>query len=240
MNAALLWLLAAPAAQGHGSTSIPLPRNNDPTAATIDYGVRFRVVPGGQVAMDVFNRDDCGNGGAFKGGGYQTQTYPADQCVERPLTLAVDRPSYIFSTSPPARRAERAVDCTPGNNCSAVPHDRVVVAEEEGEREAEVIGLSAHAGNCSRPAAVSYKIRLGQCTQLPVSGATYWSGGCEGFACQWFSQVRLACPPPRPPRTLAVAADSDSNMSPQPPRTAALPVSSPLPVPLAGVHHWVP
>ena len=32
------------------------------------------------------------------------------------------------------------------------------------------------------------KLNRGACTQLPVTGENYWTGGCEGFACQWFSQ----------------------------------------------------
>lgn len=36
--------------------------------------------------------------------------------------------------------------------------------------------------------AVTYKIKIAECTQFPVSSLTYWTGGCAGFSCMWFSQ----------------------------------------------------
>mmetsp|Transcript_39907 Transcript_39907/g.131998 ORF Transcript_39907/g.131998 Transcript_39907/m.131998 type:complete len:430 (+) Transcript_39907:172-1461(+) len=148
-----------------------------------------------------------------EGGGYQTEVYPTGQCVPNPTTQP-ERPSYLFSLSPPAV-AGRLVDCTPHDNCTAAslllpgktqippsdtrPPDAESRQSVEGVYDVEGVetvetGRNAWltvfppSSNCSRPPVTTYKLRRGACTQLPVTGETYWTGGCRGWACQWFSQ----------------------------------------------------
>ena len=100
----------------HGSTFVPRPRNAEPASrGSIPYGVRLYAADSG-VAMATHNQHLCP-----EGGGYQTEVYPTGQCVPNPTEVhptQPERPSYLFSLSPPAV-AGRLVDCTPHDNCTA-------------------------------------------------------------------------------------------------------------------------
>ena len=208
LHSTLLLLVSLGHVAAHGSTFVPRPRNAEPASrGSIPYGVRLYAADSG-VAMATHNQHLCP-----EGGGYQTEVYPTGQCVPNPTTQP-ERPSYLFSLSPPAV-AGRLVDCTPHDNCTAAslllpgktqippsdtrPPDAESRQSVEGVYDVEGVetvetGRNAWltvfppSSNCSRPPVTTYKLRRGACTQLPVTGDTYWTGGCRGWACQWFSQ----------------------------------------------------
>jgi len=165
--------------------SSPKPWNNNPSNLTINYGIKFREFDGG-VAWDDFNVPDCI-------GGYQTaQQFSWDECA-KPAHTEHNRPAYIASRKPPAA-AKRVVDCTPHNDCSQSGAESVDSYSDSAQEG--FVWLAVHHGrDCSSVPAVAYKMRAGVCTQFPVSGRTYWTGGCEGYACMWFSQgCTIGCP----------------------------------------------
>lgn len=168
----------------HGAMGGPKPRNNNPTNATVNYGIKFRKIDVG-VAWDDFNVHDCT-------GGYQTAAeFTWDVCV-RPAHTQHYRPAYMVSQSRPSI-AHQIIDCTQHNDCSS---QSVTVARPEDDQSLDFVWLAAYAGlDCKSAFSVIYKVRIDTCTQFPVTGKEYWTGGCEGYSCMWFSQgCSIGCP----------------------------------------------
>ena len=160
----------------HGSTSAPKPRNAEPASkGYIAYGVTF-TANASTVVMATHNQHLCP-----AGGGYQTESYPADVCVPNPVTQS--RPTYRFGATAPTAPG-RLVDCAANeNNCTAA------AATESRDETGDFVYVTQYPpfSDCSEPV-VTYKIRQRECAQLPVTGDDYWTGGCAGYSCQWFSQ----------------------------------------------------
>eukprot|EP00746_Dinoflagellata_sp_MGD_P021488 gnl/MRDRNA2_/MRDRNA2_150165_c0_seq1.p1 gnl/MRDRNA2_/MRDRNA2_150165_c0~~gnl/MRDRNA2_/MRDRNA2_150165_c0_seq1.p1 ORF type:complete len:462 (+),score=70.98 gnl/MRDRNA2_/MRDRNA2_150165_c0_seq1:63-1448(+) len=158
----------------HAAMGSPRPRNNNPNG-TVNYGIKFRKINGG-VAWDDFNVHDCGSG-------YQTEAELTWDICNEPAKNEKNRPAYIVSQTRPSA-AQQVVDCTRHNDCSA-PREPI----SEIDDGSEFVWLTVYDGaDCASSSGVTYKIRSETCTQFPVSGRTYWTGGCEGYSCMWFSQ----------------------------------------------------
>ena len=162
----------------HGSVGSPRPRNReDASRGSILYGVKLSSATEGLVAMAVFNQHLCDTSH-----GNQTELYNEGQCVPNPRNQR--RPSYIFSLHPPPGPW---IDCTSTNNCSNTGPGNVA---------GPFAWLSVYPtnSNCATVPLRTYKLNRDTCTQLPVTGDDYWTGGCDGFSCQWFSQgCSLGC-----------------------------------------------
>lgn len=161
-------------AEAHGSMGVPRPRNNDPTKKTVNYGIKLRTIDGG-VAWDDFNVHDCL-------GGYQTAAeLPWESCTE----YAHHHRQLAYRVSRVQPSAGSTVDCTTNNDCRVAPRP----AWSGDQLDSSALWLSTYGvRDCAATPLVTYKIKSDTCTQFPVNGEDYWTGGCEGFACMWFSQ----------------------------------------------------
>lgn len=179
----VLFQLVLQRCAAHGAMGSPRPRNNDPNGS-VNYGIKFRKIQGG-VAWDDFNvHQDCS-------GGFQTAAEFTWDACRLPEKNEPNRQPYLVSRKRPSA-AHKIVDCTRHNDCSA---PRAPILSEMSDTRSEMVWLTVYDGADCASASVTFKIRSETCTQFPVSGKDYWTGGCQGYSCMWFSQgCSIGCP----------------------------------------------
>lgn len=176
----LVVLFLSSGTAAHGAVWHPEPRNSEPASrGWISYGIALdRAQEEGRVAMTVFNQHLCS-----PQAGKQTETYGMGKCIKNARNQR--RPSYMFTLSPPPAPHGDVVDCTADNNCTSTV-DGISASNASGPFAWIVV--YPRDSECATAPLRTYKLNRNSCTQLPVTGDDYWTGGCEGLACEWFSQ----------------------------------------------------